>query len=712
MKTKDNRYKKILIYITLIMLIIGNLSITSVKADSVKSYNKEIYDENLTLPKNISFSGVFDSYSWNFNIDKTTKASSLNLKIKFEVTDILTKEIGSYLTFYVNGTEFYSKKIDSSEGKVQELDVAVPIELVRDGFNELKISGYLRTSDKPCTDEYNNANWVVLREGSILNIKKSNMIAENLIKEFPYPISNVGGYNTTKIIIPDSYSDKELSAALKLQGLIGRYGNKSELVKSSDAKDLKRSNLVYIGRSDQVPENLKAGVASIGEVDSRAFINLINSPVATDINEKILYIVSNNDTELLSGVKFLMNEELVSQVNSPSVYINSKMNLDNKVKEQANILTFKDLGYNEKAVEGMFRKEVNIAYSLPQNRHLSVGDIINVNFRYAENLDFNRSLFTIYVNDIPVGSKRLDKANAGGDNLEVTIPKDVIATSYVEIKFAFDLLLDDVNCEVNEQKNPWALIRDDSFIKINDKPINQYYFDTYPAPFVNDWDMNNTIFVVPENLLSSELTAIGNMISYMGKFSKYNLGDLNAVSANKFNDTNRDKNIIVYGTPAKNKVIKDLNKDLWMKYDNDYTKFLSNEKLTLMEEFDKNIATFQLDVSPFNAQKNMLVLTALNEKILENSLRFLSDSKEIYKLSGDGAVIDEHGNIRCFKYKEEVKVPKYETIKELNKTSKILLVLIGLIAIFIGVAIFLYLNKYGKKGKRTATRSGRRSSRK
>lgn len=709
MKTKDNKYKKILICITLIMLIFGNYPAKVVHSQPVKDYSKETYDESLTLPKNISFSGVFDSYSWNFNIDKTTKVSSLNLKIKFEVTDVLTKEVGSYLTFYINETEFYSKKIEDEQGKVQELEVSVPIELVREGFNELKISGYLRTSDKPCTDDYNNANWLVLKEGSVINIKKSNIIGGNLIKEFPYPISNVGGYNTTKIIIPDSYSDGELSAALNLQSLIGRFGSESELIKASDAKELERSNLVYIGRVSEIPENLKSEVKDTGDIDNNSFIKLTKSPMATNINEKILYVISNNEEELMSGIKFLMNQELVSQVNGESVYINSKMNLDNKIKEEKKILTLKELGYNEKSVEGLFRNEVNISYALPQNRRLSTGDEININLRYAENLDFNRSLFTIYINDIPVGSKRLSKEKANKDIVQVTIPKDVITTSYVEIKFAFDLLLDNVDCEVNVQKQPWALITEDSFIAINDKQIDQYYFDTYPAPFANDWNMNNTLFVLPDNLLSSELNKIGNMVSYIGKYTKYNLGDLKAISSKNLKDEHKDKNIIVYGTPQNNKLIKDLNKNLWMKYNEEYNKFLSNEKLTLMENFNENIATFQLDVSPYNKQKNMLVLTSPKEKILENSLIYLSDNKEIYKLNGDGAVIDEHGNIRCFKYKEEVKATKYETIKQLNKTSKILLVLISLNAIFIGIAIFLYLNKYNKKGKRTTARRSRRN---
>lgn len=718
---KKNRVSIKYKIILLLLVIISMFAMTPVGATysiiENRNYSNKLYEENIELKNNVSLSGVYDGYGWNFNIDKTSKVTSIKAKVIFEVTDVLEKNIGSYLTFLVNGTEFYSKKITSNNGENQTIEVDLPIGLLKDGFNEFKIEGYLRITDKICTDDLNTANWLVLKKESTVKLTQSNMIAENKISEFPYPLVNIGGYADTQIIIPDDYTDGELSAAFKFQMLMGREGGSADIIKAADIKatdikNLSQSNLVYIGRKNSIPEALKKGVSVGDNINEQSYINIKNSPIGATGQEKILYILSENENELISAIKFLMNKDLTSQVNDEFIYINSKMDLDEKIKKSQQIFTFKELGYNQKVVEGLFRGETSINYLLPQNRKLGAMDTINLNFRYSENLDFDRSLFTVYINNIPVASKKLEKDKAGGDNLQVIIPKDVVNTSYMEIKFTFDLLLNNVNCETQEEKQPWAFIVDNSTIEINHKEIEQFYFNTYPAPFVSDWDMNEVLYVLPDNLSSSELTSLGNMLSYMGKDLKYNSGNINVISSGKLENQHKDKNIIVYGTPDNNKLIKDLNKYLWMPYNSDYTKFISNEKLTLMDEFSKRITTFQLDVSPYNNQKNMLVLTSPKADLLEKSLVFFSEDKEFAKLNGDGAVIDEYGNARTFKYKEEIEKPNYERVTNLSGTSKILVSILAALAIFMMLSIFLYIRKNKVRIPKTnKNKIGTRSSR-
>lgn len=112
-----------------------------------------------------------------------------------------------------------------------------------------------------------------------------------------------------------------------------------------------------------------------------------------------------------------------------------------------------------------------------------------------------------------------------------------------------------------------------------------------------------------------------------------------------------------------------------------------------MDDYAKNIATFQLDYSSYSSRKFMLVLTSPNEEILTKSLVYLGKETEVYKLYGDGAVIDIDGNVRNFKYKESEEVPIYEELKGLEGGEKTLLIISGLIFVFIIVAAVLYLNK-------------------
>lgn len=693
MKKKIEELLKIVSLILVVSFIIP-VNIATAFTKNSYTYTNETYISKIELNSNITFDGVFDSYRWIFNSKSKDGTERVTLNLEIESTDVLADKVKSYLTFSLNGSEFYSMEINKRNGEPQTLTINLPGYLLKDGSNEVKVEGYLRCSDEPCTDDYNTANWLVLGEKSNIELVEKAKVYGNKIIEFPYGLSESYDSNN-KIIIPDKYTDGELSSALKFQTLLGGINGNGEIVKWSDRGDLSKSNVIFIGSKEEGESNLPIISNDIKDLplDNEAYIGVNNSPFSTRSDLKLISIISNSETELESAIKFLMNKDIYGQVSSSSTFVNSKLDLDKEIKPISSIITLDELGISEMKVEGLFRKEVKIGYALPKNKKLSPGDKLELNLRYSENLDFDRSLFTVYINDTPIGSKKLEREKANNDNISIVIPKDVLNTSYLEIKLAYDLNLKGVECEKNQHEQPWGLVTGDSYIQINSRNTNEFYFNNYPAPFVEDWDINDTMFIVPDNLQSKELTALGNMANLMGKGMRYNLGKIGAVSIGNLKDEHKDNNIIVYGTPNSNKLIKELNNSLWFKYDKDWSKFLSNEKLYLMDDYAKNIATFQLDYSSYSSRKFMLVLTSPNEELLTKSLVYLGKETEVYKLYGDGAVIDIDGNVRNFKYKESEEVPIYEELKGLEGGEKTLLIISGLIFVFIIVAAVLYLNK-------------------
>lgn len=688
--------KELLKIISLILVVsfIIPVNIATAFPKNSYTYTNETYISKIDLNSNITFHGVFDSYRWIFNTKSKEGIERATLNLEIELTDVLADKVKIYLTFSLNGSQFYSMEINKRNGEPETITINLPGYLLKDGSNEVKVEGYLRCSDEPCTDDYNTANWLVLGGKSNIELVEKAKVYGNKIIEFPYGLSESYDSNN-KIIIPDKYTDGELSSALKFQTLLGGINGNGEIVKWSDRGDLSKSNVIFIGSKEEGESNLPIISNDIKDLtlDNEAYIGVNNSPFSTRSDLKLISIISNSETELESAIKFLMNKDIYGQVSSSSTFVNSNLDLDKEIKPISSIITLDELGISEMKVEGLFRKEVKIGYALPKNKKLSPGDKLELNLRYSENLDFDRSLFTVYINDTPIGSKKLEREKANNDNISIVIPKDVLNTSYLEIKLAYDLNLKGVECEKNQHEQPWGLVTGDSYIQINSRNTNEFYFNNYPAPFVQDWDINDTMFIIPDNLPSKDLTALGNMANLMGKGMRYNLGKIGAVSIGNLKDEHKDNNIIVYGTPNSNKLIKELNNSLWFKYDKDWSKFLSNEKLYLMDDYAKNIATFQLDYSIYSSGKFMLVLTSPNEELLTKSLVYLGKETEVYKLYGDGAVIDIDGNVRNFKYKESEEAPMYEQLKGLEGGEKTLLIISGLIFVFIIAAAVFYLNK-------------------
>ena len=136
-------------------------------------------------------------------------------------------------------------------------------------------------------------------------------------------------------------------------------------------------------------------------------MKLVQSPYNPDC--VMLIVLAKNDSDIERAVKFLENDSLVHQVQGDSFFVNRSIKVETIDSASTSSYSFSNLGYDGAYVYGCFRKNVSIALKLPENKTLGDASSITLQFRYSQNLDFNKSLATIYVNDIPIGSKKLSR---------------------------------------------------------------------------------------------------------------------------------------------------------------------------------------------------------------------------------------------------------------------------------------------------------------
>ncbi|MBE6088551.1 MAG: cellulose biosynthesis cyclic di-GMP-binding regulatory protein BcsB [Clostridium beijerinckii] len=675
--------------------------------ESIKTYS---------LSNDISVNGTFSSHSIYFNVDKWWENTKAEVQVNFSINQLIDNSKNSYIKLSVNGTPFYSQKVYyRADSEVQQLTVSIPKELIKTGSSELKIEAYLRSSEDPCVDDVNSANWFVIKDGTNIKTTFNNIISNNKISDFPYPFlknhDNDSDLEDLLIIIPDDYTDSELSAAYilnsYLQKVNDKYENKISITKYGDFQKGENTNNIFIGKLNSFPNEY----TEENNQSDECLIKISNSLYSKNINIKNMMILCNDDDNLIRGVKALENQELIFQLSSDTYKVNKDLKVETVPDTKSGKITFDNMGIGEIQLKGVFRREAGISYSIPKNKVFSQNDKLKIFMRYSDNLDFDKSLVTVYFNNTPIGSKKLDKSKALNDELEISLPNDISYTNYLDIKLGFDLILKDTYCEKREEDMPWALVTRDSYLYIGDNDTEGYYFSSYSAPFVKDEMFNDTAMIVPDSLSSKEMNSLGKVIGFLGKDVAYNNGDFKAISNSNVTADDKKKNIIIYGTPKTNKLISEINDKLWFKYDESYSKFLSNEKLQLTEPFSYKIANFQFDISKYNSQKAMLVLTSPDNKVLEDSLDYLSVMEMFQKLNGDCAIIDEEGNIKTYKMKKETTKPVYERVEALGGNAKIMLIIIGLFIIFAVIAIVLYLYKNKSKDKSDKGKIGSRRRR-
>lgn len=691
---KKRRFSKYALSI-LIIFIVNIISLSLIK---VQAASEGVRYKTFKVGSDVNFKGVFSAHSLYFELDKYAQIQTLDADIFFNISQLVTEEADATITFSINGTAVYSSKVFyKPEEETQNIKVAIPAALIKEGMNEFKINTYCRISDEACTDDVNSGNWITLQGKSNLSMGFIDKESTNNISEFTYPFIKINeeGKCNAVIAIPDNYKQEELSAALMLQAYLGKVNKSGEysgtIVKYSSITGDK--DIIYIGGINNLPEKLKSLYSSVWKENygENAIIRKGNSPFSE--KNKLMAIVSENGDMLTKAVKLLMNENLVSQLNVDTFKVERATKVESDMSEEKANLTLKDLGLQEMHLKGPFRQSGSLAYSLPRNRILSSGAKIKLFTRYSQNLDFNRSLLTVYINGTPIGSKKLEKDKCNGDQLELNIPKDIQMTNYMDIKISFDLEQPNTNCQFRQEEMPWALITGDSYVYLPNNKTDFYKFDSYPQPFVSDRQFNNVGLVVPENLSEGEIEGISKIFSYMGRDIDYNNGSLKVIEEKNFSNKDHNMNLIVYGTPQNNKVIKDLNSKLWFKYNKEYTSFIGNEKLYLTEPYASNIAAFQFDVSPYDKGKAMLLLTSPKQDLLLKSLTFLASTKQSVKLLGDSALIDSYGNVKTFKFKKEETKSLHDKFGTIEKSTKNFIAFIGLFLVFSIVAVVMYYLK-------------------
>ncbi|MCR1875487.1 cellulose biosynthesis cyclic di-GMP-binding regulatory protein BcsB [Paraclostridium bifermentans] len=679
-----------------LILTFSNISLIFADNEDVKAYK---FQDDVTI------NGVIGSTERFFNVSQNWDVKDLKLNLVYTKSELLDVNY-STITVFINGEPVSSKRLDGDRKYQDKWQVNIPKELVKSGYNSISIKAYKTISDKICRDDSNTANWLVIHKQSDIELNYSLKSNSNEIKDYNSIFTNIGNeeYVDTTFVLPDKYNSNELSSIMNLSLNMGQKlkadNFKLDVKLKSNLKEY-NNNIIYVGGTNDTSTDFLNLLSNDekNQAKNKAVIKQVISPFNKD--KRMILIISDNSKALENATKLICNNELLNELNSSSFIIDETKDVSEIKKDTKNKLTLNDLGYNDFLLKGPFSQETNFDVSIPKNKISTAGSILNLKFRYAKNLDFGRSLVTVYVNDKPISSKKLSLEKADNDNLEVNLPTDVLGKNYYKIKVVFNLELKDLMCVTRDTDNPWAYILDSSFIKFDFKDNNSLNFKSYPYPFIDNQQANDINVVVSKNLNSSDLSNIANIIGNMGRDAVYNTGNLNVLTDSEFLNTNKKGNLIVIGTPDDNSILKDINKDLYIKFDKNFSGFENNDKIKFLDDkYSKQLSTIQLINSPYSKSNSAIIVSSLDKNSLSSSVRYLSDNNLTRDLKGDAAVVNRDGGIQDINFKEnntKDEEPEDNSTKfKLEKSSLTFILIAGFLFLTVIISAILLILKYRK----------------
>ncbi|MCC0784573.1 cellulose biosynthesis cyclic di-GMP-binding regulatory protein BcsB [Clostridioides sp. ES-S-0108-01] len=406
-------------------------------------------------------------------------------------------------------------------------------------------------------------------------------------------------------------------------------------------------------------DSLKLDVKLYSEMKNWSDDNIIYIGKPENTAEEILDILSTKEQTLLSS------NCLIKQVDSP--YNNKKKMMlvigsnEKDLIKASNLLIEKRLSNQVLSSSILVNKDTNIKINGEQE--LNLGHLTLKDLGYSDFLlegEFNQqALFDI---KIPKG-KVLDNGS-----------KIVLNLRYSD-NLDFEKSL--VTVKENESLS----------------------FESYPYPFVRDDEFNDLTVIMPDYSGSQAMTWMSRLGANLGANINSHNGKINVIRGKEFNDKYEDTNIIVFGVPHNSSVIKKLNNNLNIKFNKNYSSFLPNDKISFIDDYGKNISAIQLIKSPYNNQKNIMVISSINEKNLYLGMDYLLNKSKANDLKGDTLTIDEYGEVEDLAYnvraKKEVKDSNWNI--SINKTTKVFL-MISFITIIVAIILsMLYIKKYKRR---------------
>lgn len=598
--------------------------------------------------------GITSSVGLYANIPEYAAPTSAVLRLNYSASDLIISEV-SALTFYMNGTPFHSVSIvNDVAGGQNVLYIEVPTELMTTGYNLLEILCYARlTDDEGCTDDYNGANWVKLEESTCLRVYYD--IAENAqeLAMYPYPFLSLmdASAENCAVAVSDAAENGEVSAALMLvAGLGAELSEKNDLLFTTIGQ-CDRDHVIYVGMVRNTPQELLALLDQ--EVPpTGALIQRVQAG-----EKEYLLIITNEEAALLEAVRLLADSTRVEQLHGTTAYVSvgeaeTYINAsDVSALALEGQYTFKDVLGHGASFTGPFQQVVTMYLPVAADYTLSSESRFSFNIRYSENLDFDRSLMTVYWgSSIPLHSRKLSREGAAGETVTFSVPADAIGASGTSMTIVFDLEIKELDCTVRSMNTPWAYITEDSTLYLPQGESTTLSLSNRPAPFQRQSRLNDILLILPDDLQADEMNLAGRILAMLGAGGNP-YGTLDVIRASQFSGTaHQDHNLIAVGRGEDNAFLKAVNGKLYFQYDENMKAFQSNSKLIMNDAFANEAGTLQLLPSPYAPERALLVATAPGESGIAALTAQVSEEVKRWSLTREAVVVDGYGKASSYQF--------------------------------------------------------------
>ncbi len=515
------------------------------------------------------------------------------------------------------------------------------------------------------------------------------------LAEFPRPvIQDLFEPEPVLFILPDDYSDADLTAAASVAATLGQvtFNNLALNVATAGTVTpamLASASAIIIGtpaensflqklyQQKKLPTRLLPDGATLTAADGRAIADTegVIQEIPSEYSADYVYltVTGNTDEAVITAAHALSTL-------SPRYGFIGNLVVVEEFRDNAtvaappdDIFPLTDFGFKDTTFYGFNRYSTGVKFFVPYNWEILDDPSFTLSYAYSTNLTPVESGLTVKLNGNPVGSAPIDVQENGVHETVIKLNKDdFIPGTFNQLTFDAILNIETPECTLPELDLGWLRIDEKSALYLPHKEtdavrVNASLNDVFNR-FFSRQDLSDLLIAMPQKPLPAELLGMLKTTAYLGGFTTGpSFSPL--VSRQVMSDTqNTPYHVIAFGRLTANKFIAQINNRLPQP-------FVENEDALRQQVGDVvyrlpnnfSIGLLEIIPAPWNPGKAVLVATGTTTEGVTSAIDTLFNDQIYYELDGDIAYINGK-RVETYESTQFVRQPLETAVEKLSPT--------------------------------------------
>ncbi|MEW9700598.1 cellulose biosynthesis cyclic di-GMP-binding regulatory protein BcsB [Paenibacillus sp. SI8] len=531
---------------------------------------------------NISMARVDHSQQLFYSVPRAGMSEGSYIDLDISYSDLLVPT-SSTLTIAVDGRPV--KSIPLTKETSSRLVTRIPLgnDDVTPGFHAVTLDKHSTISNDVCSDEENPANWVRINRSSAIFLNTATTFTTNdVLRNYPFPFVEPSIQNEMygAVMLPDHPSAELIASAMQVATYFSsKTATKRPTPIVTESEWLSKDHLLpalalgsinaWSGPVKQMLQNNPVHVHN-QQLSLDAFAV---TEQASNETRQVLLVSAVDDKVIKDRIHLLTEKDFVDQLAGNHLMITDAQQAAD-VQAPTKPITFESVGTSNIKLDETHLNSERLFYTIPSFWSLTGESQLTLKVRVSSLLQNDSALsrdnkststpaptantgLTVIINDVPktfsfaeiVASQKAD------DSYLLTVPLAPYLkenkTNVLTMSFSAQLNEAHNACGPKSDSGKWIFIDKSSTLQLPHEILKETSFRNWPAPFVDDNGLGQTVFLLPKDVGGTLLSQFAAMIRSMtSDVSKNTAVDIVRDGDPDLEQKLKGHNVVIVGNPS------------------------------------------------------------------------------------------------------------------------------------------------------------------